>query len=478
NGATSSPITQTVTQAGTTTSLASSANPSALGNPITLTALVASGAGVPNGSVSFLDGTTNLGTSSLDSSGKAAVQVNLTAGSHSITSTYNASTNFSGSSSPVLTQEVVSGLLFVPVTPCRVVDTRNPNGPFGGPFLSGGTARAFAIPDGSCSIPSTAQAYSLNATVVPKTKLGFLTLFACGQPQPATSTLNSDGRVKAGAAIVPAGTNSSVCAFASDDTDLILDINGYFVLPTSTSLAFYPLAPCRVADTRTAAGPLGGPSLIGNAARTFPILSSSCKVPSTAKAYSLNFTSVPKGSLGFLTTWPAGETQPLVSTLNAPTGAVTANAALLPAGTNGDISVLASNDSDLVIDINGYFAPLTTGGLSLHALPPCRALDTRVPAGSPPINGERDIDIVHSGCGVPASVQAVLLNATVVPQGPLGFLTLWAQGAAQPMVSTLNAGDGAITSNMAIVPTNNGSISAFVSNPSHLILDVLGYFVP
>ena len=46
----------------------------------------------------------------------------------------------------------------------------------------------------------------------------------------------------------------------------------------------------------------------------------------------------------------------VVSTLNAPTGTVTANAALVPAGTGGDIEVFPSNDTDLVIDVNGYFA--------------------------------------------------------------------------------------------------------------------------
>jgi hypothetical protein len=71
-----------------------------------------------------------------------------------------------------------------------------------------------------------------------------------------------------------------------------------------------------------------------------------------------------------------------------------------------------------------------------------------------------------------------VLNATVVPSGPLGFLTLWPHGAVQPPVSTLNAGDGAITSNMAIVPTTDGSISAFASDPTHLVLDISGYFAP
>jgi hypothetical protein len=306
-------------------------------------------------------------------------------------------------------------------------------------------------------------------------------MFPCGEPLPLSSTLNSiDGRVKAGAAIIPTGISGGVCAFASNDTDIVLDINGYFVSPTvnASALAFFPLTPCRLVDTRNAAGPLGGPSLVGNATRTFPILSSTCNVPATAQAYSLNFTSVPNGPLGFLTTWPAGQTQPLVSTLNAPTGAVTANAAIVPAGTNGDLSVFVTNNSDLVIDINGYFAPLAAGGLSLFSLNPCRVLDTRNPPGSTPFNGKIDVNVVGSGCGAPGSAQAFVLNGTVVPPGALGFLTLWPQGATQPLVSTLNAGDGAITSNLAIVPTTNGSISAFGDHPTHLVLDISGFFAP
>jgi hypothetical protein len=55
---------------------------------------------------------------------------------------------------------------------------------------------------------------------------------------------------------------------------------------------------------------------------------------------------------------------------------------------------------------------------------------------------------------------------------------LWAQGQAQPTVSTLNAVDQAVTSNLAIVPASNGSISAFTSNSTHLVLDLFGYFAP
>ncbi len=172
-------------------------------------------------------------------------------------------------------------LRFVPVTPCRVADTRNPNGAFGGPLVGSQTTRDYLVPNSACGIPATAAAYSLNVTVVPSKPLQWLTIWPSGQPQPTVSTLNSfDGRIKANAVIIPAGTNGGISAFATDDTDVIFDINGYFV-PTTTpsALAFYPLAPCRVADTRSAVGPLGGLALAAGQTRDFPVLTSACQVP-------------------------------------------------------------------------------------------------------------------------------------------------------------------------------------------------------
>jgi hypothetical protein len=71
-----------------------------------------------------------------------------------------------------------------------------------------------------------------------------------------------------------------------------------------------------------------------------------------------------------------------------------------------------------------------------------------------------------------------MCNATVLPPAPFWYLTLWAQAQPQPLAATLNAVDGAITSDLAITPTRNGMISAFASDPTHLVLDVFGYFSP
>ena len=79
----------------------------------------------------------------------------------------------------------------------------------------------------------------------------------------------------------------------------------------------------------------------GGQARDFPVLSSNCQMPSSAQAYSMNFTVVPVAgqALGYLTVWPAGRLQPLVSTLNNPTATIVANAAIVPAGAGGAIAV-------------------------------------------------------------------------------------------------------------------------------------------
>ena len=368
---------------------------------------------------------------------------------------------------------------FTPITPCRVLDTRNPNGAFGGPKMAANTIREFDVPSNSCQIPSTATAYSLNVTVVPDASLSYLSIWPSGQGQPYVSTLNSDGRVKANAAIVPAGTNGGIDIYVTDATQVVIDIDGYFTSQSSSALQFYPLTPCRVADTRNANGPLGGPYMAAGQARSFPVLSSACSVPAIAQAYSLNFTVVPHVPVSFLSAWPAGQPQPLASVLNASTGSITANAAIVPAGTSqGGVSVFSTDDTDLVIDINGYFAPPAAGRLNLYTIPPCRTIDTRTSSASSIFPGTLPVNITGSGCTAPSSAQAFVLNATVVPIGALSYLSLWPDGQTKPIVSTLNADNATVTSNMAIVPTSNGSIDAYATDPTWLILDLASYFAP
>jgi len=356
---------------------------------------------------------------------------------------------------------------FTPINPpCRLLDTRS------GQPIQGGQTVPVPVQNQVCGALPGATAYSFNVTVVPHGTLSYLTLWPDnGGSQPVVSTLNSyDGRIKAVAAIIPAGNqdDGAVNVYATQTTDLILDVNGYFT-PAPNQLAFYPLPACRLYDTRSTG------YLHAQQTYDFAIMNA-CGVPTYAQAYSLNLTALPLNGqpLGFLTAWPAGGPLPATSTLNAPTGTATANAAIVQGGTNGQISVYAYNNTNLIIDINGYFAPPgeNQNQLALYTLTPCRVFDTH----HQNFTGSITVPVQSSDCNVPSNARSYVVNATVLPAGYLGYLTLWPVGL-MPTVSTLNAWDGAVTSNLAIVGANTsgGTFMAYASNSTQMLIDIFGY---
>jgi uncharacterized repeat protein (TIGR01451 family) len=128
---------------------------------------------------------------------------------------------------------LVDVLMFNTLAPCRVLDTRDPDGPLGGPILSPGQQRAFVVTGGSCGIPSTAKAVSVNLTVVGPTGPGFVTVFPGDGSLPATSSINfSAGQVRANNGVFSlAGDGSgtlNIINGSSGSTHVILDVNGYF----------------------------------------------------------------------------------------------------------------------------------------------------------------------------------------------------------------------------------------------------------
>jgi len=106
-GSTSSPVSQVVDKASTSTKVTSSLNPSTFGQTVTFTAVVTSlTTGTPAGTVTFKDGTTTLATKTLTSGDAAYSTSTLAKGSHSITAVYNGNVDFLTSTSPILTQKV------------------------------------------------------------------------------------------------------------------------------------------------------------------------------------------------------------------------------------------------------------------------------------------------------------------------------------------------------------------------------------
>jgi len=121
---------------------------------------------------------------------------------------------------------------FFTIDPCRLLDTRGPAGPAGGPALGGGGERTFQVA-GRCGIPATAIAVAANLTVVGPTAAGDLRLYPAGSTLPGASAINfAPGQVRANNAVAPLGTGGQVgvhCDMAaSGSTHLLFDVSGYF----------------------------------------------------------------------------------------------------------------------------------------------------------------------------------------------------------------------------------------------------------
>lgn len=120
---------------------------------------------------------------------------------------------------------------FYTLPPCRVVDTRNPTGPYGGPALSANTDRTIS-PVGRCGIPSSARALSLNLTVAQATAAGNLRLYPAGTSMPGTSAgsykANQTRANNANALLGTGGAFVVRCDQSSGNVHVIIDVNGYF----------------------------------------------------------------------------------------------------------------------------------------------------------------------------------------------------------------------------------------------------------
>jgi hypothetical protein len=116
------------------------------------------------------------------------------------------------------------------LTPCRVIDTRNANGPYGGPPLAAGADRSFTIA-GQCGVPATASAVMINATVVFPTAGGNLRIFPTGGSVPTVSALNystNQTRGNNGIFSLNAQGQFTVRVSPTGFTHLVVDVTGYF----------------------------------------------------------------------------------------------------------------------------------------------------------------------------------------------------------------------------------------------------------
>lgn len=250
---------------------------------------------------------------------------------------------------------------------------------------------------------------------------------------------------------------------------------------------FNPVTPQRVFDTRPGWSPDALRSVAK--AKVGGVIELEVKmtdlpgfVPATGVgAVSLTVTVTDPASAGFVTAYPCG-TRDFVSTVNYLAGQTVANAAIVPLSANGTVCFYSFAPTDIVVDINGWFA----AGRGFTGIAPKRVFDTR-PGNSPdalqivqktPIAAGTSVKVnVTNMVGVPATgVGAVSLNVGVDKAGAAGFITVYPCGTLD-LVSNVNFAAGQTVSNavIATVPAD-GNICFYSSATTDVIVDINGWF--
>lgn len=391
-----------------------------------------------------------------------------------------------------------------PLTPCRLLDTRNTPREPGQPTPS----MTLNVPTrGRCEVPSNATSVAITIAVVDAPGAGFLTAWSGEGSLPTASNLNWSRahETRANSTVVQlsnAGdfvlsvSNSSVSnnltQSAVHGPDFIVDVTAAFVPAIAAREGrFVPLTPTRAVDTRS-----GEPRPAGST--VFVPLSPG--VANDAVALSVNLTIVDAATPGFATVMPHGSSPTEAravtsSSVNIDEAGQTRSSATIVAVSSdgvgvggfdvGGFDVYVSTASHIVVDITGWFTGpsaaqssdgllVTTGGV--------RALDTRsgsvvhaggtVVVGAPGTSssgGSSSIDLTHAS--------AVMANITMVDNADIGWLAAFPTDREPPPTSSVNAdiSPGSVA-NSALLGVGPRGIAVHSNVRTHVIVDIIGWF--
>ncbi|HYC90108.1 MAG TPA: M36 family metallopeptidase [Thermoanaerobaculia bacterium] len=300
----------------TTTRLASSRNPSRLGDALTLTASVVS-PGTPTGTVTFFDGGTPLGTVPMVNRAAALSTSALAGGLHSLTARYDGAAGYLQSTSTPLAQGVDGNCINEP----PLIGYLTPSGSFPagtaidlGVIASRGSFFTYAWYEGNAGDTTNFVGSGQNVAVAPvqTTKYWVRINNGCGSTDSANVTLT--------------------------------------VVPPSF---LYTMTPCRVYDSRVWYGKLAPNATI----IIDPYYMAGCFPTSMARAVAVNVTVVAPAQDGWLTIYPAGGTRPPTSTTNFRKGKTRSNNAIISLSADGDFIVYNGSTTpvDFIIDAFAYF---------------------------------------------------------------------------------------------------------------------------
>jgi hypothetical protein len=399
------------------------------------------------------------------------------------------------------------GLQYYPLPfPVRLLDTRP--GELGcdapGQPIQGGTSRTQPA-RGVCNgltIPVNAAAITGNITTV-QSGGGYLTLYPSDAAQPLVANSNySPNEILNNVFTVGLGAaDGAFKIFVTSTTHIVVDLTGYYAPPGAGGLYFHPLPrPVRLLETRDNPAFPGcykpNEPLPGNVDSTQQAtgVCDGLTIPSAARAVVGNATTVNPGG-GYLTLFPADAARPLVASSNYNAGDIMNAPFTVGLSPTGAFKIYPTTQTDLVIDILGYYSAEATdvngSGLLFNPLAhPVRLLETRDNPNFPgcyksnaPIQGgvewTQPARGVCDGLTIANNALGIVGNATVV-NAHGGYLTFWPSDAPRPLVATSNFLPGQVFNRHFTVGLSAGAGAFKIYSPltTDLVIDVSGYFAP
>jgi len=348
--------------------------------------------------------------------------------------------------------------------------------------------------------PVGATAALVNLTGANASDNGYFTAESCSTNPPAMRTWSNGnirvGRAVAATAIVPLDVQGRFCLYNSTGMHSMVDVQGFFAPSDSApSGALYtPITPTRTVDTRQTpfCTPEGACTAVGPVAAGTEV-ASVMTAPVDAIATLANLTVIQPNAIGYLTANDCAALLPgpqSHSNINFVTGDIVANLTLSPSASTADgeqFCAYSQTSLQQLIDVQGFFAPFAEGGYGYNSLTPKRVVDTRQcwtdaltlvqRCGEKRAAGE----IIH--INAPVGAKTVVINVTTVDAGSNGAYVsagpCSALSAAMPTFSNVNAVVGSGVANAAIVPVDpDGTYCVYVSDPMHVLVDLMGTFAP
>jgi len=206
-------------------------------------------------------------------------------------------------------------------------------------------------------------------------------------------------------------------------------------------------------------------------------------VPSNATAVALNVTAVTPSSSGFITVWPCGVARPATSNVNYTANGIVPNGVIAPIGSGGKVCFYSMSETDLIVDVAGWFA-----GDAFVGITPSRLADTRTGTGvtlgrvgpdAPLVIQVSELNVsLPSGTAitVPANITTAALNVTIVNPISAGFVTVYPCDRDRPLASNVNYAADQVVANGVIAPVSeSGTVCVYSPVLTDVVVDLAGW---